>query len=1009
MTRPRKWFGRVLPVFCLAATLLDPGPARAHNSKTHQTLVEMAYQLMRAATLPPGRAQVVPFTTPPAGYADFVVAMDDAVSFWRHQPSGLQDHEKNCGDADNVQLGAAPGQCLGAVRIPIDTGWTSSPDACPVRPNWAPGGFLNVLDPVTPGAPTTRDHTGNILGFWAVGPDRNIDDTHLWFRPTNALGLGTAFNAFGESLKLGAASMMVPVYCAAEVICDVLSWFNLCSPSKDCFKQAEEAGDKVNVVDNVEGLIPGTGDITDEDCPWMGLTGAWHHTSMNPNNSNFYDDRQGLFFEEGGPIPSAFDFAVLVAADVTGLSLNYDESQGPHKYQITNGADFHENTDYRDKGEWQSPTLAHLTFEPADNLAKYGWEKWKETGNTAFIGYPLHALADATNPQHIVGAIGQGHRPFEDATDERLLWLRHVLLPSESETTTSLQAELDFGSPKAAEQFVQAKRIVARAFDYRNLILNWRQTHGVATDVPVRDLQTAVATWSYDYVHGRYTNTDTFPWPFLDAASALYLASQGEAKAQYFNYSSQNSNLDNDELTRPLYEEAIAALIAFLTSAAERPPDQTIPCDDDWASTPTPTPTPCVPGVFCPNTPVPLFHRAGPASAAAPASGPPLIARNAICVGDCTGDRIVTVDELILMINIALGAAGSERCTAGDPSGDGRITVDEIVLAVNNALTGCSPATVATPTVTATPTGSPPSPQGVLDRCAAAVRDNVRRQDLSPLEANRLYQQYLLQDCLADPNAPMNDDEAAFRGTCLNMEHHRLAELFIARQLDASGYLGLMRDRAAKGSLARRTRGYVQAFVAGDEDGDCVPDSLDHCPSTPPNTVTDDHGCPDPLHARPEAPDDDDVRAILGRFTFAFDENCVDAGHPGMPKPIKFGYNSVDRTTLKLAIVPVSREPAACPLYYEFNFSMRTIQNAVPVDVYVGFVVADTENAEPGGSRAVFVVDGNDVGQRKLLFDNWKYEDGYGGLWRVRAVNGAGSVGPWSESILNPAPSFGEP
>jgi hypothetical protein len=50
----------------------------------------------------------------------------------------------------------------------------------------------------------------------------------------------------------------------------------------------------------------------------------------------------------------------------------------------------------------------------------------------------------------------------------------------------------------------------------------------------------------------------------------------------------------------------------------------------------------------------------------------------------------VTVDEILKMVNIALGLAAPETCLAGDANGDGHITVDEIVSAVNRALTGCA-------------------------------------------------------------------------------------------------------------------------------------------------------------------------------------------------------------------------------------------------------------------------------------------------------------------------------
>jgi len=50
----------------------------------------------------------------------------------------------------------------------------------------------------------------------------------------------------------------------------------------------------------------------------------------------------------------------------------------------------------------------------------------------------------------------------------------------------------------------------------------------------------------------------------------------------------------------------------------------------------------------------------------------------------------VTVDEILTLVNIALGNASPLDCPAGDTDHDGRITVDEILTAVYNALHGCS-------------------------------------------------------------------------------------------------------------------------------------------------------------------------------------------------------------------------------------------------------------------------------------------------------------------------------
>ena len=59
------------------------------------------------------------------------------------------------------------------------------------------------------------------------------------------------------------------------------------------------------------------------------------------------------------------------------------------------------------------------------------------------------------------------------------------------------------------------------------------------------------------------------------------------------------------------------------------------------------------------------------------------------CVGDCNGDGEVTVDELILGVNIALGSQDSSACEAFDTDDDNQVTVSELVKGVNNALGGC--------------------------------------------------------------------------------------------------------------------------------------------------------------------------------------------------------------------------------------------------------------------------------------------------------------------------------
>lgn len=73
------------------------------------------------------------------------------------------------------------------------------------------------------------------------------------------------------------------------------------------------------------------------------------------------------------------------------------------------------------------------------------------------------------------------------------------------------------------------------------------------------------------------------------------------------------------------------------------------------------------------------------------------------CVGDCDGDGVVSIDELVLGVQIALGTAPVARCNAADRDGNDTVMVEELIAAVDAALGGCNasdcvPAPGAAPT-----------------------------------------------------------------------------------------------------------------------------------------------------------------------------------------------------------------------------------------------------------------------------------------------------------------------
>jgi len=107
------------------------------------------------------------------------------------------------------------------------------------------------------------------------------------------------------------------------------------------------------------------------------------------------------------------------------------------------------------------------------------------------------------------------------------------------------------------------------------------------------------------------------------------------------------------------------------------------------ASTPSPTPSPSPTGTAT-LTQTPAATGTATVTLTAIATPTATVVLLPACVGDCSSDRLVTVDEILTMVNIALGNAQTSSCAAGDATHDGLITVDEILTAVNNAMNGCT-------------------------------------------------------------------------------------------------------------------------------------------------------------------------------------------------------------------------------------------------------------------------------------------------------------------------------
>lgn len=98
----------------------------------------------------------------------------------------------------------------------------------------------------------------------------------------------------------------------------------------------------------------------------------------------------------------------------------------------------------------------------------------------------------------------------------------------------------------------------------------------------------------------------------------------------------------------------------------------------------------------------------GPTATPTPTVGPEP------CVGDCNGDGVVTLHELMRMVNIALGNTPCcLDCAAADAAKTGMVSVVQIITAVKNAMHGCP----ATPAPTVSPTPLPTDAMAVIGGC----------------------------------------------------------------------------------------------------------------------------------------------------------------------------------------------------------------------------------------------------------------------------------------------------
>lgn len=104
----------------------------------------------------------------------------------------------------------------------------------------------------------------------------------------------------------------------------------------------------------------------------------------------------------------------------------------------------------------------------------------------------------------------------------------------------------------------------------------------------------------------------------------------------------------------------------------------------------SPTPLSQTPTVSVSSTSTPTDTPTPPDGATStPTPSPTSSARPSVCTGDCNLDDEVTVDELVVAVEITLSRLGMGACPALDADGNDVVTIDEPVAAVFHAVSGC--------------------------------------------------------------------------------------------------------------------------------------------------------------------------------------------------------------------------------------------------------------------------------------------------------------------------------
>jgi hypothetical protein len=563
----------LLAAATVAAFIAAPATASAHNPAVHQNMTDYAYELLLASALensggktldPAVHDLLTQLAKADPTLVTFYADAATAIPKLRALPSGLHPTTPMCqkkafananGGSPAPDWQLPPGSTLaevpmGRVRYPINPAFGTSALDCGITEDWRPGG---ALDGVNHGVPfgqkptlTSRDHTGLVLGYWAQDVDNRIGDWRL----RSSLGQSFQTPAASAGIALGSSGVIFSTCMLACALFPPVCW---ACPIAGIVGPAF-------IIDKIQ-----TTDFNSmESGDYVGF-GHFVDVKTTVPGAALFDDKPGKFGERAGPlgVPDSTEMLVNAFFDAAGMHVNHATSDGPKNYEIMlgksggMGMDFHANSVHRTANEWEALTVAHTQLTPVSNLGMFGWQQFEgqlaagafqgsvgtvdKTLAARHLGEPLHALGDASVPQHGAGTSGWGHRPYEEAMEN----VYDEILGSTS------------GQALGVSLAVMASTM-KRALVWRTFITDWRAAHpGLGKEVPVRDMITKLARNTFD--KAMLNQAQIFN---PNVSLEFQFGDSGAANAHY-------ETATMKPILRDMLLDGIAAELAFLLSTTE--------------------------------------------------------------------------------------------------------------------------------------------------------------------------------------------------------------------------------------------------------------------------------------------------------------------------------------------------------------------------------------------------------------------------------------------------------